>query len=60
MPFIQESDYDFEQEDWHYAYLPLLQDYKQQYFEKINNLVLDSLNGNTLATKYSIMERYVL
>lgn len=60
MPFQDESDYGFEQEDWHFVYTPLLEEYKQQFYESLNNTLLDEINGNNFASKNHIMESYVL
>lgn len=60
MPYLLESEYGFEQEDRHYVYAPMLEDYKKNYFELLNNALLDILNKNTLATKYNILKSYVL
>ncbi len=60
MPYLSESEYGYEQEDRHYVYAPMLEDYKRNYFESLSDRMLDQINQNFIASKNNIIESYVL
>ncbi len=60
VPYEKGNDYGYEYEDWHYVYEPLLLEYKQAYFEMMTDEVLDSLNGNNVASQENVLVKYIL